>query len=177
MASRIASASIEIPQNVEVEINGQELSVKGEKGKLRSKLHELVKLEKNENVLRVIPRNSSKEANMLAGTWRALTSNLVEGVSRGFEKKLILVGVGYKAEVTGNTLVLNLGYSHSINYLIPEGIVVNTPTQTEILIQGPDKQKVGQVAAEVRSYRTPECYKGKGVRYENEKIVLKETKK
>ena len=176
--SRIAKNPVAIPSGVEVKINGDEISVKGKLGELKQRLnnqHVDVKVEDGHIAFAV--KNDSREANALSGTFRALIANMVKGVSEGFEKKLQLVGVGYRAQAQGKVLNLALGYSHPIVYNLPEGITAQTPSQTEIVISGADRQKVGQVAAEVRAFRAPEPYKGKGVRYADETIILKETKK
>lgn len=175
--SRIAKSPIAVVSGVNAVINGQNVELKGPKGQLQLSVHEDVQVSQDDNVLAVAPRNGSKAANALAGTMRALLNNMVTGVSAGFEKKLELVGVGYRAQVKGNLLNLTLGFSHPVDYEIPEGVAIETPSQTEILVKGVDKQKVGQAAAEIRAYRPPEPYKGKGVRYADEEIVLKEAKK
>jgi len=166
-----------VPSAVEITENGQQLSVKGPKGTLEHKIHDLVEMSRDEGVLNFKPRDDSKAANALAGTTRSVVNNLVLGVSDGFEKKLELVGVGYRAQAKGKVLNLSLGFSHPVDYAIPAGITAETPSQTEIVITGSDKQKVGQVAAEIRAFRPPEPYKGKGVRYAGEHIVRKEAKK
>jgi len=173
--SRIAKAPITIPTGVDVNINGQNVQVKGPKGTMELNLHPTVSLVMEDSTLQI--QEPSKQAVAMAGTMRALLNNLVVGVTDGFEKKLKLVGVGYRAAVQGNKLNLTLGFSHPVNYDIPEGIKIETPSQTEIIISGTDKQKVGQVAAEVRAYRPPEPYKGKGVRYADEYVARKEAKK
>lgn len=175
--SRIAKNPISLLTGVNVSIAGQEVEIKGPKGNLQLTVHEDVVVVQDENVLRVAPKNGSKTANALAGTMRSLLSNMVIGVSTGYERKLKLVGVGYRAQMSGVELNLTLGFSHPVSYSVPDGIKVETPSQTEIVITGIDKQKVGQAAADIRAYRKPEPYKGKGVRYENETIVLKEAKK
>lgn len=175
--SRVAKKPIELPSGVEVTVKGQALTVKGGKGSLDHKVHRAVKIEQDGNVLSFAPKDGSKSANALAGTTRALVSNMVTGVSAGFEKKLQLVGVGYRAQAQGKTLNLTLGFSHPVDYPVPEGITIETPSQTEIVVKGTDKQQVGQVAAEIRAYRRPEPYKGKGVKYADEIIVRKEAKK
>jgi large subunit ribosomal protein L6 len=173
--SRVAKSPISIPAGVEFNISGSELKVKGPKGNLELNLHSSVSLEENDGQYLVKP-DSDKNAAM-AGTFRALVNNMVIGVSDGFQKNLKLVGVGYRAQLQGNKLNLALGFSHPIEYSAPEGIKIETPSQTEIIVSGCDKQKVGQVAAEIRSYRPPEPYKGKGVRYADERVVRKEAKK
>ena len=175
--SRVGKMPITLPAGVEVKIAGQNVSVKGAKGTLAHDVHELVSVAMNEGEINVSARNDSQSANALSGTTRALLNNMVHGVANGFERKLEIVGVGYRAQVQGKKLNLSLGYSHPVEYAIPDGITVETPSQTEILIKGIDKQQVGQVAANIRAYRSPEPYKGKGVRYGGEKIVKKEAKK
>jgi large subunit ribosomal protein L6 len=175
--SRVAKKPIELPAGVEVSVKGQALTVKGGKGSLDHQVHRSVKVEQDGNVLTFAARDGSKSANALAGTTRALVNNMVTGVSVGFEKKLQLVGVGYRAQAQGNKLNLTLGFSHPVDYPVPEGISVETPSQTEVVIKGVNKQMVGQVAAEIRGYRPPEPYKGKGVKYADEIIVRKEAKK
>jgi large subunit ribosomal protein L6 len=173
--SRVAKNPISVPQGVDVNISGERVDVKGPKGNLSLSLHPTVRLEREENEIRV-QWNSDKDIAM-AGTFRALVNNMVTGVSEGFQKKLTLVGVGYRANMQGSTLNLALGFSHPIEYAAPEGITIETPSQTEILVKGCDKQRVGQVAAEIRAFRPPEPYKGKGVRYADERVVRKEAKK
>jgi len=175
--SRVAKKPIELPSGIEVTVKGQSLTVKGGKGSLDHRVHRSVKVEQDGNVLTFAPRDGSKSANALAGTTRALVSNMVTGVSAGFEKKLQLIGVGYRAQAQGKSLNLTLGFSHPVEYPVPEGITIETPSQTEIVVRGTDKQQVGQVAAEIRAYRRPEPYKGKGVKYADEIIVRKEAKK
>ena len=175
--SRIGNFPVEVPANVEVQFSPTEISVKGPLGTLKQSLSEQVTLEKVENRLQFKVANESHAANALSGTMRALVAGMVTGVTKGFEKRLALVGVGFRAQAQGDSLSLSLGYSHPVVHKMPKGIKVATPTQTEIVISGVDKQLVGQVAAEVRAYRPPEPYKGKGVRYRDEVIVLKETKK
>lgn len=175
--SRIAKNPVEIASGINVSIAGQQVDIKGPKGSLQMTVHEDVEVKQDEAALRVAPRNGSKSANAMAGTMRSLLDNMVTGVSSGFEKKLQLVGVGYRAQMKGRDLNLTLGFSHPVDYTVPEGINIETPSQTEIVITGIDKQRVGQVAAEIRAYRSPEPYKGKGVRYADEVIVLKEAKK
>ncbi|MBB72226.1 MAG: 50S ribosomal protein L6 [Legionellales bacterium] len=177
MASRIAKKPIELPKGVEFKLTGSEINVKGPKGSLNHELPRSVSLAQNDNVLQVEPKNGGKEANMMAGTTRAIVNNMVVGVSDGFEKKLTLIGVGYRAQVKGKSLNLTLGFSHPVDHAIPEGITIECPSQTEIVVKGANKQQVGQVAAEIRAYRPPEPYKGKGVRYADEHVIRKETKK
>ncbi|MCG8379430.1 MAG: 50S ribosomal protein L6 [Proteobacteria bacterium] len=175
--SRIANSPITIPSGVDVNIAGSLITVKGGKGEMSHNIHPLVKVEQEDNVLKTTANNNSKSAKALSGTTRALIQNFVTGVSEGFERKLEIVGVGYRAAVSGKTLNLTLGFSHPVEFPIPEGITIETPSQTEIVIKGSDKQKVGQVAANIRAYRPPEPYKGKGVRYADERIIRKEAKK
>ncbi len=175
--SRIGNFPVELPANVEVQLSQGEISVKGPLGTLTQSLSAQITVERVENQLQVKVADSSTAANAMSGTVRALVANMVQGVTQGYEKKLTLVGVGYRAQAQGDKLNLTLGFSHPIVHQMPKGIKVETPTQTEIMIKGIDKQRVGQVAAEVRAYRSPEPYKGKGVRYSDEKVVLKETKK
>lgn len=175
--SRVAKKPVELPSGVEVSINGQDVSVKGSKGTLSLSVHTSVEVSQADNVLTFAPRSESKQANALAGTTRALLSNMVTGVSTGFERKLELVGVGYRAKAQGKTLNLTLGLSHPVNFESPEGITIETPSQTEIIVKGVDKQLIGQVCANIRAWRPPEPYKGKGIRYAGEHIVRKEAKK
>jgi len=175
--SRIAKEPVSVPANVEVNLSSSEVSVKGPLGKLQRSINSDVTVEHEGDTLLVKVANNSRQANAMSGTMRALLANMVQGVTSGFEKKLSLVGVGYRAQAANETLNLTLGFSHPVVYKMPEGIKVETPSQTEILIKGIDKQKVGQVAAEVRAFRKPEPYKGKGVRYADEVIVMKEAKK
>jgi large subunit ribosomal protein L6 len=175
--SRIAKNPIVIPKNVDVLKNGTQLTIKGDKGTLIINLHPLVTIDIRDKILQVETNKTNKTINSLAGTTRAIINNMVIGVSSGYEKKLILIGVGYRAQGKGNILSLSLGYSHPIDFSVPDGITVDTPTQTEIIIKGCDKQIVGQVAADIRAFRPPEPYKGKGIRYSNEEIIKKEAKK
>ncbi len=175
--SRVAKNPIPVPAGVEVSLAAGKISVKGPMGSLTQALTANINVEHAEGKLMISAKDGSREAHAMSGTARALLANMVQGVSKGFEKKLNLVGVGYRAQAQGNKLNLSLGFSHPVEHVMPEGIKVETPTQTEILIKGVDKQLVGQVAADVRAYRKPEPYKGKGVRYANEVVVLKETKK
>ncbi|PKM29000.1 MAG: 50S ribosomal protein L6 [Gammaproteobacteria bacterium HGW-Gammaproteobacteria-11] len=174
--SRVAKNPVKLPQGVEVKLNGQELSIKGAKGSLDLNLHPQVEVVQEDGELRFAARSGSVNMAM-AGTTRALVNNMVVGVSQGFERKLQLVGVGYKAQAKGQTLSLALGYSHPIEYQLPDGVTAETPSQTDIIIKGIDKQLVGQVAAEIRDFRRPEPYKGKGVRYADEIVRRKEAKK
>ncbi|QJR16330.1 50S ribosomal protein L6 [Usitatibacter palustris] len=175
--SRIGKNPIVIPEKVEVSIGATELTVKGPLGTLKQRLSPDVAVKIDDGKVVFAANGNSKQANAMSGTLRALTANMVHGVKQGFEKKLTLVGVGYKAQAQGTKLNLALGFSHPIVHVLPEGVKAETPTQTEIVIKGMDRQKVGQVAAEIRAYKDPEPYKGKGVRYADEKITLKETKK
>ena len=173
--SRIANSPIELPSGVEFKYQGNQVSVKGPKGNLEMDLHPSVSLEQEDNTITVKAETAS--ATPMAGTMRSLVNNMVTGVSEGFEKKLTLIGVGYRAQAQGKSLNMALGFSHPIDYAVPEGINIETPSQTEIVVTGCDKQRVGQVAAEIRSFRPPEPYKGKGVRYSDERVVRKEAKK
>ena len=175
--SRIAKKPIDIPGGVELSINGRELAAKGPKGNLSVTLHDSVEVSQEDNVLTFTPGNKSKSAMAMTGTLRSVVNNIVTGVSTGFEKKLQLVGVGYRAQAQGNKLSLSLGFSHPIDYPVPDGIEIETPAATEIVVKGCDKQRVGQVCAEIRAFRPPEPYKGKGVKYADEQIVRKEAKK
>ncbi|NWK77382.1 50S ribosomal protein L6 [Aquitalea sp. LB_tupeE] len=175
--SRVAKNPVAIPAGVEVKFGAAEVTVKGALGSLSTALCNDVEIKFDNNELTFAAKNDSKFARAMSGTLRALLNNMVIGVSKGFEKKLQLVGVGYRAQAQGDTLNLSLGFSHPVAHQMPAGIKAETPTQTEILIKGADKQLVGQIAAEIRAYRSPEPYKGKGVRYADEVVVLKETKK
>jgi large subunit ribosomal protein L6 len=175
--SRIANKPVTVPAAVEISINGQQLTVKGPRGTLEHKIHGLVEVAQENGELNFRARDGSKTANALTGTTRSVASNMVVGVSDGFEKKLELVGVGYRAQAKGDILNLTLGFSHPVDYKLPAGITAETPSQTEIVVKGTDKQQVGQVAAEIRAYRPPEPYKGKGVRYSDEVVIRKEAKK
>jgi len=175
--SRIAKAPVELPSGVEFSQSGAIVTMKGSKGTLSLELNSEVELKQEDNSLTVTPRSGSRFATAVAGTMRSLLANMAQGVNEGFERKLELVGVGYRANAQGNKLNLTLGFSHPIVHEVPEGVTVETPSQTEILVRGADKQKVGQVAAEIRGYRPPEPYKGKGVRYADERVVIKEAKK
>ena len=175
--SRVGKMPVAIPQGVDVAIKDDQINVKGTGGTLSLALHALVKVVSQDGKVTFVPVNESREANAMSGTLRQLVNNMVVGVSKGFEKKLSLVGVGYKASVAGNKLNLAVGYSHPVNVEMPAGITVATATPTEILIKGADRQRVGQIAAEIRAVRPPEPYKGKGIRYSDEKITIKETKK
>lgn len=175
--SRIAKAPIAVPKGIAVEIAGQDVKVKGSKGNLSWTVHPKVKIAQDNGELKVSPVDESKESWALAGTTRALVNNMVVGCGTGFERKLTLVGVGYRAQAKGKTLSLSLGFSHPIDYTLPEGVDIATPSPTEIVVSGADKQKVGQVASEIRGFRPPEPYKGKGVRYADEQVLRKEAKK
>jgi large subunit ribosomal protein L6 len=175
--SRIAKAPIEIPKGVDFSLSGQQVAVKGGAGKLELTVHQSVEISQEEGSVVVKARNGSTSASAMAGTMRQLVNNMVIGVSTGFEKKLQLNGVGYRAKASGKSLNLTLGFSHPVDYDLPEGVTADTPSQTEIVIKGADKQLVGQVAAEIRAFRPPEPYKGKGVRYADEYVRRKETKK
>jgi len=174
--SRVANNPITVPQGVEVTL-GSNISVKGPLGTMNQAMSNDVSIAMADGVLKFAPTSTSIQANAMAGTMRALVNNMVQGVSKGFEKKLNLVGVGYRAQAQGDALNLTLGFSHPVVHKMPAGIKVETPTQTEIVIKGIDRQVVGQVAADVRAYRPPEPYKGKGVRYSDEVVIKKETKK
>ncbi|MGK6308484.1 50S ribosomal protein L6 [Variovorax sp. DT-64] len=175
--SRVGKMPVAIPQDVDVAIKEDQISVKGKGGTLSLPLNALVNIVNKDGKLSFEPANESRDANAMSGTVRQLVNNMVVGVTKGFEKKLNLVGVGYKAQAQGAKLNLQVGYSHPVDKLMPEGITVATPTPTEVVIKGADRQRVGQVAAEIRAVRPPEPYKGKGIRYADEKIVIKETKK
>ncbi len=179
--SRVAKAPIEIPTGVEVSINDSTMTVKGKLGQMSMEIHPSVAVANKENVLTFdivkVDKKDEKKAWAQAGTARANTANLIKGVVEGWEKTLTLIGVGYRAKAAGKALDLTLGFSHPVKYNLPEGVSAETPSQTEIVVKGMDKQKVGQVAAEIRAYRPPEPYKGKGVRYTDEYVVRKEAKK
>lgn len=175
--SRIAKAPVDIASGVEISIAGQEVTVKGSKGTLNRVFNDAVEIVQEENQLKALPREGFANHWAQAGTARALLDQMVKGVTAGFEKKLLLNGVGYRAQAQGSKLNLTLGFSHPVVYEMPKGITVETPTQTEILVKGVDKQVVGQVAANIRAYRPPEPYKGKGVRYADENVRRKEAKK
>jgi len=175
--SRIANSPVELPSGVEVNIANGLVSVKGSNGSMNLQLHDLVDIVNEDNQLKLSAKKESKEAVAMTGTFRSLVNNMVVGVSEGFEKKLQLIGVGYRAKAEGKNVNLVVGYSHPIDYKLPEGITADTPTQTEIVIKGADKQQVGQVAAEIRKFRPPEPYKGKGIRYAEEHVFRKEAKK
>lgn len=169
---------VAIPAGVEISKNGQEISVKGSKGQLQLNLNPLVDMVVEDGAVKFQPNTTSnKSAEAMTGTFRSLVNNMMTGVSAGFEKKLTLIGVGYRAQAQGNKVNLNLGFSHPVEHQLPDGISAETPSQTEIVIRGIDKQVVGQVAADIRAYRPPEPYKGKGIRYADEYVVRKEAKK
>ena len=175
--SRIAKMPVQLPKGVEFRLDGRQAVVKGPKGELSLKLDPKVEVVQEGSELQIRTPGSEKPTGPMAGTTRALLANMVQGVSEGFQKKLELVGVGYRAQAQGKVLNLTLGFSHPVAYPVPEGITIETPSQTEVLVKGIDWQKVGQVAADIRGYRPPEPYKGKGVRYSDERVVLKEAKK
>jgi large subunit ribosomal protein L6 len=175
--SRVANNPVKLPSGVEVKLAGQQLSITGTKGALDLRVHPSVEITQESGELRFAARNGDQQNKAMAGTTRALVNNMVIGVSQGFERKLQLVGVGYKAQAKGQVLSLALGFSHPVEYELPQGITAETPSQTDILIKGIDKQLVGQVAAEIRDFRRPEPYKGKGVRYSDEVVRRKEAKK
>lgn len=175
--SRIAKEPVVIPSGVDVALNNNAVSVKGPKGQLQFDVHPLVKVTRDDGKLSFEAGASSKLARALSGTMRSLVNNMVTGVSQGFEKKLTIVGVGYRASVQGSNLNVSAGFSHPVVYAIPQGISIETPSQTEIVVKGFDKQKVGQAAAEIRAFRPPEPYKGKGIRYADEHVAKKEAKK
>lgn len=175
--SRVANAPITVPSGVDVKLDGNMMMVKGKLGELTFGLHEDVKLDIEPGLIKINWNHDSKNAKAFAGTARASINNMVVGVSEGFVKKMLLVGVGYRAQVKDNLLTLSLGYSNPVEYIVPEGVTVELPTQTELLVKGSDKQKVGQVASEIRSFRPPEPYKGKGVRLADEYVARKEAKK
>lgn len=175
--SRVAKNPIMVPGGVDIAIGSGEVSVKGPLGTLKQAVPGSVVVERVENRVTFKAANESKEANALSGTMRALVANMVHGVTKGFERKLMLVGVGFRAQAQGDKLNLTIGYSHPVVHAVPKGIKIETPTQTEILVKGADKQQVGLVAAQIRAYREPDAYKGKGLRYSDEVVSLKETKK
>jgi large subunit ribosomal protein L6 len=175
--SRVAKSPVEVPAAVTVSLNGQSLSVKGGKGTLALEINPSVEVKQVDNVLTFTPRDGAKQSDALAGTTRALVNNMIVGVTQGFEKRMNLVGVGYRVKAEGNTVNLSVGLSHPVNYPLPKGVTAETPSQTEIVLRSTDKQLLGQVAAEIRAYREPEPYKGKGVRYADEIVLRKEAKK
>jgi len=175
--SRVANSPVVLPSGVNITLEGQECKVKGAKGELSLVVHNSVEVKQEDNVLSFAARDGAKQSRALAGTTRALVNNMVTGVSTGFEKKLQLLGVGYRVKATGSTINLTLGFSHPVDYDLPEGVKAETPTQTEIVLKSADKQLLGQVASEIRAFRPPEPYKGKGVRYADEYVRRKEAKK
>ena len=175
--SRVANNPVSLPSGVEIKIDGQNLSVKGGKGALSMTVHESVAVNQEDAQLTFAAKTQDKQAKALAGTMRALVGNMVTGVSSGFERRLLLQGVGYRAQAKGKTLNLQLGFSHPVEYQLPDGVEAQTPSQTEIVVTGSDKQLIGQVCAEIRAFRPPEPYKGKGVRYADEYVRRKEAKK
>jgi len=175
--SRVANSPVEIPKGVETNVSDTEILVKGSKGNLRLELHNSVAVARDGEILSISAKDGSRQANAMAGTFRSLINNMMLGVSIGFVKKLELQGVGYRAKAEGKKINITVGYSHPINYQLPEGVSADTPSQTEIVISGADKQLVGQVAAEIRDFRPPEPYKGKGIRYADERVFRKEAKK
>jgi len=175
--SRVANSPVEVPAAVSVTLKGQDLTVKGSKGTLALQVHADVEVKQEDSLLKFAARNGAKQSRALAGTMRALAGSMVTGVDKGFEEKLQLVGVGYRVKAAGNTVNLSLGYSQPVDYTLPEGVSVETPSQTEIVLKGADKQQLGQVASEIRALREPEPYKGKGVRYAGEQVRRKEAKK
>lgn len=175
--SRVGKNPVAVPKGVETTITADQITVKGPLGTLTQSINAAVTIVKEGDSLKVVPANDSRDADAMSGTFRALVNNMVHGVTKGFEKKLTLVGVGYRAQAQGDKLNLSLGFSHPVVHSMPAGVKCETPQQTEILIKGIDRQQVGQVAAEVRAYRPPEPYKGKGVRYADERVIIKETKK
>ena len=175
--SRIAKAAIVVPQGVDVQIKDDQITVKGKGGQLQVAANPLVKVAAEDGKLNVTPADDSRQANALSGTVRQLVNNMVVGVSQGFERKLSLVGVGFRAQAQGSKLNLQVGYSHPVDIQMPAGVTVATPAPTEIVLKGADRQRIGQIAAEIRAVRPPEPYKGKGIRYADEKVVIKETKK
>jgi large subunit ribosomal protein L6 len=175
--SRVGKMPVVVPQGVDVAMKADQINVKGSLGTLALTQNALVTIKNDAGKLTFVPANDSREANAMSGTMRQLVNNMVTGVTKGFEKKLSLVGVGYKAQAQGAKLNLTVGYSHPVIMDMPAGITATTPTPTEVVIKGSDRQRVGQIAAEVRAVRPPEPYKGKGIRYADEKITIKETKK
>ena len=175
--SRVGKNPIAVPKGVDIAITADQVTVKGPLGSLTQRLNGAVTLVREGEELKIKPANDSRDADAMSGTVRALVNNMVTGVTKGFEKKLNLVGVGYRAQAQGDKLNLSLGFSHPVVHTMPKGVKAETPLQTEIIIKGINRQQVGQVAAEVRAYRPPEPYKGKGVRYSDERVVIKETKK
>ena len=175
--SRIAKMGVAVPAGVDVQLAADQITVKGSSGELKLPANELVKISADNGRLSFEPANGSREASAMSGTMRQLVNNMVVGVSQGFEKKLTLQGVGFRAQASGNKLNLQIGYSHPVSFEMPEGVSVATPTPTEIIVKGADRQVIGQLAANIRGARPPEPYKGKGIRYADERVVIKETKK
>ena len=175
--SRVAKKPVELPKGVELTVNGQTVKVKGPQGEMSHDVHKNVNISQEGNVITFSPKDSTIETNALAGTTRALINNMVIGVDKGFTRTLMLVGVGYKAQVQGQKIDLSLGFSHPVNYMVPAGVKVEMPNNTTIVLKSNNKQLLGQVASEIRAFRPPEPYKGKGVRYSDEVIIRKETKK
>ena len=175
--SRVAKAPVTLPSGVSVTLNDRQVEVKGKNGNMSLRLHELVELKQEDDAILLSPAADSKEAMMHTGTMRSLLNNLVIGVNEGFERRLQLIGVGYRAQATGNKVTLNVGYSHPVEYTLPEGVSAETPTQTEIVLKSNNKQQLGQAAANIRAFRPPEPYKGKGIRYSDEHVIRKEDKK
>jgi large subunit ribosomal protein L6 len=175
--SRIAKMGVTVPAGVDVQLKDDQITVKGSGGELKLPANTLVKISANDGKLSFEPANESREAGAMSGTMRQLVNNMVVGVSKGFEKKLNLVGVGFRAQAQGSRLNLQIGYSHPVNFDMPDGVTVATPTPTEIIVKGADRQLIGQLAANIRGARPPEPYKGKGIRYADERVVIKETKK
>ncbi len=175
--SRIANNPVTLPSGVEVKIDGQHITIKGGKGSLDMNVHADVEVRQEDDALKFAARNAGKQAVALSGTTRALVNNMVTGVTSGFERRLQLQGVGYRAQAQGKKINLQLGFSHPVEYVLPDGVSAETPSQTEIIVSGMDNQQVGQVSAEIRAFRPPEPYKGKGVRYVGERVRRKEAKK
>ena len=175
--SRVAKNPVNLPTGVEIKLDSDAIQVKGPKGTLEQKLPPFISVEMGEGSIQFKAEEGALKGPMMAGTARALVNNMVKGVSEGFQKKLTLIGVGYRAQIQGQNLNLTLGFSHPVNFTVPQGIQIECPSQTEIIVKGADKQVVGQVAANIRAYRPPEPYKGKGVRYSDEVVIQKETKK
>jgi len=175
--SRVAKNPVVLPKGVDVALDGNAVTVKGSKGTLQLTVHESVQVSREDGLLTFAPRTADAAADALAGTARVLVGNMVDGVARGFERKLQLIGVGYRAAAKGQTLSLTLGFSHPVEYALPDGVTAETPSQTDIVLKSADKQLLGQVAADIRSFRPPEPYKGKGIRYSDEKVHRKEAKK
>jgi large subunit ribosomal protein L6 len=175
--SRVANNPVQLPKGVEANLTETEISVKGSKGNLQLALHSAIEVSREGDTLRVSARNSGRQAVALSGTFRALINNMVTGVSEGFQKRLQLQGVGYRAKAQGDTLNISVGFSHPVDFAVPKGVTAETPTPTEIVLSGADKQLVGEVAAKIREFRPPEPYKGKGIRYLDENVYRKEAKK